>query len=163
MTNVSYTNNVGSSCTALVHTSSSDKWLILIVEDHEDTRFLLRTLLERRGMRVVEAEDGEEGVRAAVELRPDLILMDGSLPRMDGLAATRLVRERIRSDHIPIVFLSGHAAPESRAAAFAAGCCEYLVKPLDFDQLDRVLRWALLLHLRGATAKREHVSKRGLL
>jgi two-component system cell cycle response regulator DivK len=126
-----------------------DRPLVLIVEDHEDTRFLLRTLLERRGMRVLEAEDGVAGVHAAEEFRPDLILMDWSLPRMDGLAATRLIREHPRSGHIPIVFLSGHTVPEWQMAAREAGCCEYMIKPLNFAQLDRVLRKHVLLRLRS--------------
>lgn len=113
--------------------------LVLIVEDHDDTRFMLRTVLEMRGIRVAEAGDGEEGVRAAEELRPDLVLMDGSLPRMDGLAATRRIREREDGNRVPLVMISGHAAPTSQAAAFAAGCDDYLVKPIDFDSLERVL------------------------
>jgi CheY-like chemotaxis protein len=95
-------------------------------------------------MRVVEAEDGEAGVRAAEELRPDLILMDWSLPRMDGLAATRLIHERDSLRRIPVVFLSGHVAPASQKVAREAGCCDYLIKPLDFDQLARVLRKHLM-------------------
>jgi CheY-like chemotaxis protein len=101
-------------------------------------------------------------VRAADELRPDLILMDWSLPRMDGLAALRLIRTRAKLDHTPIVFLSGHAAPESQRAAREAGCCDYLVKPLDFDQLDRVLRKHLLLRLISAPVERARVSQRGM-
>lgn len=114
--------------------------LVLVVEDHDDTRFMLRTILEMRGMRVAEARDGEEGVRAAEEFRPDLILMDGSLPLMDGLAAARRIRERADGHRVPLVFVSGHAALASQAAAFAAGCDDYLVKPIDFDSLDRVLK-----------------------
>lgn len=121
--------------------------LVLVVEDHEDTRFLLRTLLEMRGIRVAEAEDGEAGASAAEELHPDLILMDWSLPRMDGLATTRLIRERDPSSHAPIVFLSGNASHASRADAHAAGCCAYLMKPLDLDELERVLREHLLSSL----------------
>lgn len=114
--------------------------LVLVVEDHDDTRFMLRTILEMRGLRVAEARDGEEGVRAAEELRPDLVLMDGSLPLMDGLAAARRIREREDGHRVPLVFVSGHAAPASQAEAFAAGCDDYLVKPVDFDSLDRVLK-----------------------
>ena len=163
MTSFAHNQSGLSSCTALACTSLSDRLLVLVVEDHEDTRFLLRVLLERRGIRVVEVEDGEAGVRAADELRPDLILMDWSLPRLDGLAALRLIRTRAWLDHTPIVFLSGHAAPESQKVAREAGCCDYLVKPLDFDQLDRVLRKHLLLRLISAPAERARVSQRGML
>ena len=152
MANYSHAYNVGTNCTALARTSLSGIPLVLIVEDHEDTRFLLRTLLERRGMRVVEAEDGVACVRAAIGFHPDLILMDWSLPRMDGLEAIRLVRTYPQLSHIPIVILSGHTAPESQKMARDAGCCEYLVKPLDFDQLDRVLRKHLSFHLVGRSA-----------
>ncbi len=92
-----------------------------------------------RGMRVVEAEDGEAGVRAAEENRPDLVLLDTNLPRMDGLAVTRFIRESKTLNRVPVVILSGHAFPKSREAAFAAGCSDYLVKPLDLDRLDSIL------------------------
>ena len=83
MTNFAHNQSGLSSCTALACASLSDRLLVLVVEDHEDTRFLLRLLLERRGIRVVEVEDGEAGVRAADELRPDLILMDITMPKMN--------------------------------------------------------------------------------
>lgn len=120
--------------------SASSSPLILIVEDHEDTRLMLRTFLEIRGMRVVEAEDGEAGVREAEEIHPDLILMDGSLPRLDGLAATRLIRERETLRRVPVIMLSGHAAPTSQEAALAAGCSDYLEKPFKLVQLDHILQ-----------------------
>lgn len=123
--------------------------LVMVAEDHEDTRFLLRTLLELRGLAVVEAEDGEEAVFIAERERPDLILMDGSLPRLDGIAATRRMRGLESLSSVPIVFVSGHAAPQDRRRAHEAGCDEYLVKPLDLDRLDHVLR-RLLGDGRGA-------------
>jgi CheY-like chemotaxis protein len=113
--------------------------LVLVIDDDEDTRLMLRTILERRGIRVMEAGDGEAGVCAAEELRPDLVFMDGSLRRMDGAAATRRIREREDGHRVPLVFISGHAAPASRVEAFAAGCDDYLVKPIDFNKLYRVL------------------------
>ncbi|HEY0322501.1 MAG TPA: response regulator [Pyrinomonadaceae bacterium] len=163
MTDFSHAYNVGSSCTALARSYAFDHLLVLIVEDHEDTRFLLRTLLERRGMRVCEAEDGVAGVRAAEELRPDLILMDWSLPRMDGLSATRFVRACPQLSHTVIVILSGHAAPESQKVARDAGCCEYLVKPFELDQLDRVLSKHLSLRLLGRQARCPSVPERDVL
>jgi CheY-like chemotaxis protein len=146
MTNV-LPENTGSSCTALARTSLQHRPLVLIVEDHEDTRALLRVILEKWGIRVIEAKDGEAGIQAANDHHPDLILMDWSLPLLDGLAVTRRLREDTESVHIPVVFLSAHAAPSSQKTAREAGCSEYLVKPLDFDQLDSVLRRHLSLEM----------------
>jgi CheY-like chemotaxis protein len=103
------------------------KPLALVVEDNQDTRFLLKYLLGMRGWRVLEAEDGEEAVALAEKARPELILMDGSLPRLDGLGATRRMRELSTLSAVPILFLSGHADPDFRAVAFEAGCDEYLL------------------------------------
>jgi CheY-like chemotaxis protein len=108
---------------------------VLVVEDFEDTRFLMRVELEQRGFRVVEATDGEQGVEYAARERPDIILMDIGLPRIDGIEATR----RIRHDHtmrdVLIVALTAHHESEYRAQALAAGCDAYLTKPVDFDWL----------------------------
>jgi len=113
--------------------------LVLVADDDPDTRLLFRTLLEMRGYCVIETADGEETVGAAQSTRPDLILMDGSLPRLNGLDAARQIR---RSEHIgkvPIVFISGHAGAAFIEQAREAGCDEYLVKPLDVAQLEDVL------------------------
>ena len=103
--------------------------LVLVVEDHDDTRFMLTCLLEIRGYRVVVAEDGETAVRMAEQTRPDLILMDASLPGLDGLAATRRIRETPALAHVPIIFLSGHAEDTFRAVALETGGDDYLIKP----------------------------------
>jgi CheY-like chemotaxis protein len=113
--------------------------LVLVVEDHEDTRLLLRTVLELRGCRVEEAGDGEEGVRLAHERRPRLILMDATLPVLDGLAATRRIRSDSELEGVPIIFLSGHGQPDFRAAALDAGGTEFLLKPVALDDLASVL------------------------
>jgi two-component system KDP operon response regulator KdpE len=113
--------------------------LVLVSEDDADTRFLFRTILSLRGYAVVEAADGEESVKLAESAHPDLILMDGGLPRLDGLAATRRIRQLDERRRVPIVFISGHAEPSFDAAAREAGCDEYLVKPLDFDKFRVVL------------------------
>lgn len=109
--------------------------LVLVAEDDEDTRFILRWFLERGGCRVVEATDGVEAVELAGSERPDLILMDGSLPRLGGLAATRIIRQNVLSREVWIVALSGWATPNFRDAALAAGCNECLDKPIDFKRL----------------------------
>jgi CheY-like chemotaxis protein len=112
---------------------------VLVAEDHEDTRCLLRTLLERRGLAVVEAGDGVEAVAVARRELPDLILMDGNLPRLDGFAATRMLRGHAELSSVPIVFLSGHAGVQHQRAALAAGCDDYVVKPFDLARLEMVL------------------------
>ena len=112
---------------------------ILVVEDFEDNRFMMRRLLEMSGYRVVEAVNGEQAVEAAERERPDLILMDLSLPKLDGLAATRRIREQNGAARVPIVAVSAHDTTDFHADALAAGCDEYVTKPIDFDQLEELL------------------------
>ena len=113
--------------------------LVLVADDDADTRLLFRTVLEMRGYCVIETADGEETVSAAVSARPDLILMDGSLPRLSGLEAARQIRRSGRIGQVPIVFISGHAGASFIALAREAGCDEYLVKPFDLARLDDVV------------------------
>lgn len=113
--------------------------LVLVAEDHDDTRLLFRTVLEVRGYRVVEAADGEEAVRVAESVRPDLILLDGNLPRLSGVDATRRIRASAHIAHVPILFISGYAGDNFLALAREAGCDEYLVKPIDFGRLEELL------------------------
>ena len=112
---------------------------ILVVEDHDDTREMLHTLLEMWGYRVVEACDGLEAVEAASRERPEMILMDGSLPFLDGLEATRRIRENGLRDQVKILALDGWGTPSYHAAALAAGCDDSIKKPLDFDRLRKYL------------------------
>jgi two-component system cell cycle response regulator DivK len=118
---------------------AGDGTKILVVDDHEDTRCLLRTLLERRGLSVVEAVNGLEAVSAAVREQPDLILMDGGLPLLDGFAATRRLRGLAGLKAVPIVLLSGHVGPQYQRDARDAGCDDYVIKPFDIARLDTVL------------------------
>jgi two-component system cell cycle response regulator DivK len=120
------------------------KKLFLVVEDFEDSRFMMRKLLEMAGYRVLEASDGEQAVQVALRSRPALILMDLSLPKLDGLAATKQIRQHKGFGKIPIVAVSAHDSPESREEALAAGCNEYVAKPIDFDQLNSLLDRFLL-------------------
>src|SRR5881394_3885100 len=113
--------------------------LFLVVEDFEDSRFMMRRLLEMAGYAVLEASDGEQAVKMAVDARPALILMDLSLPKLDGLAATRQIRQQKGLKKVPILAVSAHDSPESRTEALAAGCNEYVTKPIDFDQLNALL------------------------
>ena len=114
--------------------------LFLVVEDFEDSRFMMRRLLEMAGYKVLEASDGEQAVKMAVESRPVLILMDLSLPKLDGLAATRQIRQKKGLKRVPILAVSAHDSPESRTEALEAGCNEYVTKPIDFDQLHALLQ-----------------------
>ncbi|HKG11897.1 MAG TPA: response regulator [Pyrinomonadaceae bacterium] len=113
--------------------------LVLVVEDFEDNRFMMRRLLEMSGYRVVEAVNGNQAVEAAERDHPDIILMDLSLPQLDGLAATRRIREQQGSHRVPIVAVSAHDSADFHAEALAAGCNEYVTKPIDFDQLVSLL------------------------
>jgi CheY-like chemotaxis protein len=115
------------------------KALFLVVEDFEDSRFMMRQLLEMAGHTVVEATDGEQAVRVALKEKPTIILMDLSLPKLDGLAATREIRRHKGFRHVPILAISAHDGDESREAALAAGCNEYMTKPIDFDKLSTVV------------------------
>jgi CheY-like chemotaxis protein len=116
------------------------KKLFLVVEDFEDSRFMMRRLLEMAGYNVLEASDGEQAVKMAVDSRPALILMDLSLPKLDGLAATRQIRQKKGLKRVPILAVSAHDSPESRTEALEAGCNEYVTKPIDFDQLHALLQ-----------------------
>ncbi len=118
---------------------NADGITIMVVEDFEDNRFMMRRLLEMSGYRVVEAENGEEAVTRAGEEQPDLILMDLSLPLLDGLAATRRIRQNVKLREVPVVAVSAHDTADFHAEALAAGCNEYVTKPIDFDQLEEVL------------------------
>jgi CheY-like chemotaxis protein len=108
---------------------------VLIVEDHDDSREMLRILLEMKSCQVVEACNGHEAVEIANREQPDLILMDCSLPLLGGLEATRRIRENARLSEVLILALSGWGTPSFRAAALAAGCDECMTKPIDFDDL----------------------------
>lgn len=112
---------------------------VMVVEDFEDNRFMMRRLLEMSGYHVVEAINGQEAVEKAERVHPDLILMDLSLPLLDGLAATRQIRQCLALKHVPIVAVSAHDTADFHADALAAGCNEYVTKPIDFDQLESLL------------------------
>jgi two-component system cell cycle response regulator DivK len=116
---------------------------ILLVEDHEDNRIVYRTVLEHFGYTVLEAHDGEEGVRRAREDRPDLVLMDISIPKLDGWEATKVLKSDPATARIPVIALTAHALPEDRARAAEAGCDGYLAKPVEprrvVEEVRRVL------------------------
>jgi CheY-like chemotaxis protein len=119
--------------------TNDSRRVVLVVEDFEDNRFMMRRLLEMSGYRVVEAVNGNQAVEAAASERPDIILMDLSLPMLDGLAATRRIRTQDGLGKVPIVAVSAHDSADFHAEALAAGCNEYVTKPIDFDQLVQLL------------------------
>jgi two-component system cell cycle response regulator DivK len=104
---------------------------ILLVEDHEDNRIVYRTMLEHFGYTVLLAGDGAEGVRLAREQRPDLILMDVSIPVIDGWEATRMLKADAGTAKIPIIALTAHALAADRQRAAEVGCDGYLAKPVE--------------------------------
>jgi two-component system, cell cycle response regulator DivK len=108
---------------------------ILLVEDNEMNRDMLTRRLERKGYRVITAHDGAQGHSLAHSEAPDLILMDISLPVMNGWEVTRLLKADQATRHIPIVVLTAHALATDRAWAFEAGCDDYDTKPVDFGRL----------------------------
>ena len=112
---------------------------ILLVEDFADSRVMLRQLLEMDGYRVIEATNGRQAVEFAGSESPDLILMDLSLPELDGLSATKLIRSLEAPAATPIIALTAHDPEQFYDAALAAGCNEYVTKPLDFDLLGNVI------------------------
>lgn len=125
----------GTSHTASSNNETAAPLKVLVVEDYEDTRSLMRLELEQRGFRVVEATDGEQGIEFALRESPDIILMDIGLPLIDGIEATRRIRQEDSMRDVLIVALTAHHETEYRAQALAAGCDAYLTKPVDFDWL----------------------------
>jgi CheY-like chemotaxis protein len=117
-----------------------DQPTILLVEDTEDNRQMMRKLLEMSGYRVVEATNGEEAVKVTSSERPGLILMDLSLPIIDGLAATRLIRNLPNSEGLPIVAVSAHDTADFHAEALAAGCNAYITKPINYPELEDIVQ-----------------------
>jgi CheY-like chemotaxis protein len=119
---------------------------ILVVDDFDDTRLLLRTWLERRGFRVIEAENGLEAIDQAETESPDLIIMDMQMPQLDGLSATRRIRDLKSLDSIPIVAVSAYGADQFREQALAAGCDEYVSTPFEPATLEGII--SSLVHRR---------------
>jgi two-component system cell cycle response regulator DivK len=112
---------------------------IMVVEDYDDTRYFLKRILEKKGYRVLEAVNGHEAVEIAQTEHPDLILMDLDLPILDGIGATQYLRQQEATKSVPIVAVTAYPMSYTRVKAFAKGCNEYLSKPIDFDELDKVL------------------------
>jgi len=116
------------------------KRTILVVDDFDDTRLLLRTWLEKKGFRVVEASNGNQAVAEAESECPDLIIMDVEMPELDGLAATRKIRSLKQLEGVPVVAVSAYGAHQFRGAALAAGCNEYVSTPFEPEELEKIIR-----------------------
>ncbi|AVA25818.1 response regulator [Rhizobium sp. NXC24] len=114
---------------------------ILLVEDNEMNRDMLSRRLEKRGYEVVSATDGLAGVEAAVTARPDLVLMDMSLPVIDGWEATKRIKKNPLTAAIPVIALTAHAMAGDREKAIEAGCDDYDTKPIELPGLlDKIAR-----------------------
>lgn len=139
-----------SAATVLARSTSTTPAMatILVVEDYTDTRELLSALLRKQGYNVIEAEDGIEGVLKASATYPDLILMDLSLPEMDGVEAARRIHAQPKLSHIPIFVVSAYLTEAVKGDVRAAGCVEVFPKPFDaialLEKIDTTLsdrRW----------------------
>ena len=114
---------------------AKDQKTIMVVEDYDDTRLLLKKGLEGLGYSVVEASNGQEAVDIADRERPDLILMDLDLPILDGIAATQRIRQHADLESVPIVAVTAYPMSYTHVKAFAKGCNEYMPKPIDMTEL----------------------------
>ena len=113
---------------------------ILIVEDEPRNMKLMRDLLQRFGYETIEAVDGEQGVELAKVAKPDLILMDIMMPKMDGLEATRIIKTDIITKHIPIIALTSYAMKGDRERTIEAGCDMYIAKPVDILEVLKAIK-----------------------
>ena len=119
---------------------------VLLVEDTEDNRQMMRRLLEMSGFRVVEALNGREAVAVAAEVKPEIILMDLSLPFVDGLAATRQIRKLPELRDVPIVAVSAHDTADFHNQALDAGCNAYVTKPVHYQELEDLVKSLVSSH-----------------
>lgn len=120
---------------------------ILIVDDDDPSRALLRVLLEREGAHVVEAVDGRSALASLQRAPPDLLLLDVNMPPPDGIEVTRLVRERLSEAELPIILVTGHADTASKVAGLGAGATDFISKPFEGGELVARVRVALRLRL----------------
>jgi two-component system cell cycle response regulator DivK len=122
----------------------ADNLTVLIVEDAEDARYFMRLELEQLGYLVLEAEDGAKAVEIALRELPDIILMDLTLPVMDGLAATAMIRDNPKMSKVLIIAVSAHQETDLRAEAKASGFDAYVTKPVDIPWLHELIKGLLV-------------------
>jgi two-component system cell cycle response regulator DivK len=108
---------------------------ILVVDDNQDGRELVVKILKNRGYQMIEAVDGEEALEKAIAENPDLILMDISIPKLDGYEVTRRLKSQVKFKDTPIIALTAHAMKGDREKALEAGCDGYISKPIDIHEL----------------------------
>ncbi|MCD9023222.1 response regulator [Cohnella silvisoli] len=118
-------------------------YTVLLVEDHEMNRDMLSRRLTRKGYEIIIAEDGKQGVDLAMEQRPDLILMDLSLPVLDGWEATRILKNSPETKNIPVIALTAHAMAGDKEKAYQAGCDDFDTKPIELSRLIEKMEAAL--------------------
>ena len=121
-------------------TTSGGGPVVMLVEDFQDTREMMRRMLEMQGCRVVEASNGQEAIELSQRGGLDLVLMDLNMPVLDGFNATLRIREYETTRDVPVVAVTAFDSAEARAASRAVGCCDYVVKPLDLDHLSTLLK-----------------------
>jgi CheY-like chemotaxis protein len=119
--------------------AASEQKTVLVVDDYDEIRFLTRQALESFGYRVLEASSGAEAVRVAQADAPDLILLDLSMPSMDGFATIHQLRRLLGLRDVPVIAFSAHTAREIREDALAAGCREFITKPVPIEKLKSVV------------------------
>jgi len=119
---------------------------ILIAEDFEENRIALKLILKHTGFEVIEAEDGQQAIEAVRRENPDLVLMDVTLPVIDGLQATREIRRDEKFERLPIIIVSAHDSDEIRRQATEAGGSEYISKPVEIEELKRLIEGCLTAH-----------------
>lgn len=117
---------------------------VLVVEDDEDARYFMRLELEHLGYRILEAEDGEKAIEVATTVRPDIILMDLTLPVMDGIAATSKIRSNHGLSNVPVVAVTAHQEIDFREGAKSAGFDAYVTKPIDMNWLSELIKGLLV-------------------
>jgi CheY-like chemotaxis protein len=120
--------------------------LVLVVDDYDEVRAVTKQALESFGYAVVEAASGVEAVRLAQTVTPNLILMDLSMPNMDGFATIHQLRRLLGLRHVPVIAVSAHTAREIREDALAAGCREFITKPVHLERLKSVVERHLPLN-----------------
>jgi CheY-like chemotaxis protein len=117
---------------------------VLLVEDFDDTRLFMRLELEEQGFIVFEAENGEVAVETAAREKPDVILMDLTLPLMDGFTATKLIRKNEQLKNVPIIAITAHKEDDFRSDAKASGFDAYVTKPIDVTWLKELIAGLLI-------------------
>lgn len=120
-------------------THKGDLQVILIVEDYDDTREMMRVMLESQGCRVLEAADGQQAIELARRFAPTLIFMDLNLPTLDGYEATRQIHGDPATQNVPVIAFSAQCDLERRRKALEAGCVECIQKPIDFEVIEEIV------------------------